>query len=93
MYFHLNRRAVAIVVDVPNEDAMFEALYDTWLLVRTYPTISPVVTGDEFGAIMQRIGLGITTPDHSRDQTPGSSGSMSSSLGAARRRSRPTNSS
>ena len=58
MYFHLTRRAVSIVVDVPNEDAMFEALYDTWLLTKSYPSVTPVVSGEEFGSIMQRIGLG-----------------------------------
>ena len=57
MWFHLNRRAVAIVVDVPNEDAMFEALYDTWLIAKTYPTISPVVAGNEFETLLQRIGV------------------------------------
>ena len=58
MYFPINRRAVTIIVDVPNEDAMFEVLYDTWQITKSYPAVTPVVGAEEFGAIMQRIGLG-----------------------------------
>ena len=58
MYFSLTRRSATIIVDVPNEDAIFEALYDTWLLVERYPKVTPVVSVEEFGSIMERIGLG-----------------------------------
>ena len=58
MYFCLTRRAVTIIVDVPNEDAMFEALHTTWVVAKSYPTVSPVVGADEFGSILQRAGIG-----------------------------------
>jgi hypothetical protein len=58
MYFTLTRRSVTIIVDVPNEDAMFEALYDTWQITKSYPAVTPVVGAEEFGSMMQRIGLG-----------------------------------
>jgi hypothetical protein len=58
MYFSMTRRAVTIVVDVPNEDAMFEALHATWVLTRDYPDVWPVAGADEFPALMQRIGMG-----------------------------------
>ena len=58
MYFHLNRRAVTITVDVPNEDAMFEALYDTWVITKSYPSVSPVADAEEFPNLLQRIGIG-----------------------------------
>ena len=57
MYFNLTRRAMAIIVDVPNEDAFFEALHATWVITRDYPDVSPVATVDEFPALMQRAGL------------------------------------
>ncbi len=57
-YFSLTRRSVTIIVDVPNEDAIFEALYATWNLCGSYPTVSPVVGVEEFGSIMERLGLG-----------------------------------
>jgi hypothetical protein len=43
---------------------MFEALYSTWQLTKNYPSVTPVVGAEEFGAIMGRIGLGgyITGP-------------------------------
>ena len=58
MYFNITRRAYTIVVDVPDEDALFDALYDSWVLTRSYPSVSPVVGLDEFGSIMKRVGLG-----------------------------------
>ena len=57
MYFSLTRRAVTIVVDLPNEDAMFEALHATWLLGSTYPDVWPVADASEFPEIMRRIGI------------------------------------
>lgn len=57
MYFGLTRRATTIIVDVPNEDVMLEALHDTWVLTKSYPTVWPVGDASEFPAIMQRIAL------------------------------------
>lgn len=57
MYFHLARRAVTVIVDVPNEDALFEALHATWIMAKTYPTVSPVVDASEFPNLLQRIGM------------------------------------
>ena len=57
-YFSLTRRAVTIVVDLPNEDAMFEALHATWVFTKSYPDVWPVADVDEFPAIMQRLGIG-----------------------------------
>ena len=56
-YFSLTRRSATIIVDVPDEDAMFEALYDTWMLSNSYPSVTPVLGVEEFGSMMQRIGL------------------------------------
>lgn len=58
MYFSTTRRSLTIIVDLPNEDGMFEALYDTWLITKSYPSVTPVVGAEEFGAIMGRLGLG-----------------------------------
>jgi hypothetical protein len=57
-YFNLTRRAITIIVDVPNEDAMFEALHNSWLLTQDYPDVSPVASVDEFPEILKRIGVG-----------------------------------
>jgi hypothetical protein len=57
IYFHQDRRAVKIILEAPNEDSFFEALHATWVLTRSYPIVSPVVTADEFPAIMQRLGM------------------------------------
>ena len=57
MYFCLTRRAVTIIVDVPNEDAMFEALHATWVATRSYPDVWPVVGAAEFPGILQRVGV------------------------------------
>ena len=58
MYFSITRRSVTIIVDLPNEDAIFEVLFETWQLTKSYPTVTPVVAADEFDAIMERLGLG-----------------------------------
>ncbi len=58
MYFSVARRAVTIIVDVPNEDAMFEAIHNTWLVAKDYPDVSPVVGADEFPALLARVGVG-----------------------------------
>tara|TARA_B110000014_G_C19526101_1_gene282591 strand:- start:51 stop:356 length:306 start_codon:yes stop_codon:yes gene_type:complete len=57
MYFALTRRAVTVIVDVPNEDSMFEAIHHTWLVTRNYPEIWPVADLEGFGAIMHRLGM------------------------------------
>jgi len=57
MYFSLTRRAVTIIVDVPNEDAMFEALHATWVLTESYPDVVPVADASEFPSLMQRLGM------------------------------------
>ena len=55
-YFGLTHRHITVIVDVPNEDAMFEALYATWELGKTYPTVTPVADVSEFPSLMRRIG-------------------------------------
>jgi len=55
IYFSLSRRAVTVIVDVPNEDAMFEALHATWVATEDYPDVSPVVDASEFPAMLQRV--------------------------------------
>jgi hypothetical protein len=57
MYFGLTRRAVTIIIDVPNEDAMFEVVHSTWVLTKSYPDIWPVGDAVEFPEIMKRVGL------------------------------------
>ena len=58
MYFSLTRRAVTIIVDVPNEDAFFEALHNTWVTSQSYPDVWPVVSAEEFPAVLKRAGVG-----------------------------------
>ena len=58
MYFSITRRAMTIVVDVPNEDAFFEALHATWVMTQSYPDVWPVVGADEFPSLLQRAGAG-----------------------------------
>ena len=58
MYFSLVRRRVTIVVDVPSEDTLLEALHATWVRTKSYPEVWPVVGGEEFPAMMQRLGIG-----------------------------------
>lgn len=55
MYFSMTRRAATIIVDVPNEDGMFEALHSTWVITRSYPEVWPVAEMADFGSLMQRI--------------------------------------
>ena len=57
MYFALTRRAITIVVDVPNEDAFFEALHNTWVITNDYPEVWPVADLEEFPALLQRTGV------------------------------------
>lgn len=57
-YFSLTRRAMTIILDAPNEDTFFEALHATWLLTHDYPDVHPVADVEEFGGIMQRLGMG-----------------------------------
>ncbi len=57
MYFSLTRRAVTIIVDVPNEDAMFEAVHSTWVLTKSYPAVWPVADAEEFPNLLQRVGV------------------------------------
>lgn len=56
-YFGLTRRSITIIVDVPNEDAMFEALHATWVLAKDYPDVLPVADVDEFPQVLQRAGV------------------------------------
>jgi hypothetical protein len=58
MYFSLTRRAATIIVDVTNEDAMFEALHATWVASESYPEVWPVVGAEEFPQLLQRAGIG-----------------------------------
>lgn len=55
MYFSLTRRGYFFVVEVANEDEFFEPLHKTWILLQSYPTVDPVATLEEFGAIIQRV--------------------------------------
>ena len=57
MYFCTTRRAITIIVDVPNEDAMFEALHASRVLMKEYPEVSPVVDLNEFPRLLQRAGV------------------------------------
>ena len=57
MYFSLTRRAMTIVLDVPNEDTFFEALHATWVATNSYPDVWPVVDAEEFPAVLQRLGV------------------------------------
>ena len=58
MYFALTRRAITIILEAANEDAFFEALHKTWVVSGNYPEVWPVVSGEEFPGMMQRLGLG-----------------------------------
>jgi hypothetical protein len=57
MYFDLARRTVTIILDVPNEDAMFEVIHRTWVLTKSYPDIWPVGDATEAPAFMKRVGI------------------------------------
>jgi hypothetical protein len=58
MYFSMTRRAATIIVDLPNEDSMFEALHTTWVVTQSYPEVWPVADASEFPAMLQRAGVG-----------------------------------
>ena len=58
MYFALTRRAITITADVPNEDALFEALHGMWGLAKDYPDVWPVTSVEELPALLQRAGVG-----------------------------------
>ena len=58
MYASLTRRAITIIVDVPNEDAMFEALHATWVGTRSYPDVWPVADIEDFPKLLRRVGVG-----------------------------------
>ena len=58
MYFGLTRRVVTIILDVANEDAMFDALHATWVLSKAYPEVSPVADATEFPILLKRAGVG-----------------------------------
>ena len=55
MYFAMTRRAVTVLVDVPNEDALLEPLHATWVFTRTYPEVWPVADASEFPSLMRRV--------------------------------------
>ena len=56
-YFSMVRRRGTIIVDVPNEDSMFEALHATWVQMKWYPEVWPVLDLEEFGNVVQRLGM------------------------------------
>jgi len=56
-YASLTRRRATIIVDAPNEDSFFEAMYATWIAFKTYPEVWPVVSMDELPVLMQRTGM------------------------------------
>ena len=58
MYFSLTRRAITIVVEAADEDALFEGLHATWVLTNNYPDVWPVVDVEEFPSIVKRVTLG-----------------------------------
>ena len=55
MYFSMTEREMTVIVDVPNEDAFFEALHKTWVVAKTYPKVSPVADGSQFQSLLQRV--------------------------------------
>jgi hypothetical protein len=57
MYFSLASRRVTVILDAANEDAFFEALHATWVATESYPEVWPVADLEEFGGILQRLGL------------------------------------
>jgi len=58
IYASITRRAVTIIVDAPNADALFEALHATWVGAQNYPDVWPVVEMSKFPALLQRAGIG-----------------------------------
>ena len=57
MYFCLTRREITIVLEADNEDVFFEALHNTWVITRSYPDVTPVVSGEEFPSLLKRLGI------------------------------------
>ena len=57
MYFSLAQRRITTILDVPNEDAFFEALHGTWVFTKSYPQVWPVASGEEFPILLQRAGV------------------------------------
>ena len=57
MYFYLNRRAITVILEAPDEDTFFDALHATWVVTESYPEVSPVVDDSEFPALLQRVGV------------------------------------
>jgi hypothetical protein len=57
-YAYATRRAMTVILDLPNEDSMFEALHATWVVTNNYPEVSPVVDAEEFPKLLQRVGIG-----------------------------------
>lgn len=57
MYFYTTRRGFAAVVDVPNEDALLEALHEAWTVTKSYPEVIPVIDAEEFPSLLKRVGL------------------------------------
>lgn len=57
IYFSLARRSVTIILEAPNEEAFFPALHASWLLAKDYPDVMPVVSVEEFPALLQRVGV------------------------------------
>ena len=57
MYFSLTARELTIIVEAPNEDAFFTQLHATWVFTKSYPTVRPVATVEEFPQLMQRLGM------------------------------------
>lgn len=58
MYFSLTRRSMTVIVDVPNEDHIFEALHTSWRITESYPEVSPVMDLQEFPELLRRAGIG-----------------------------------
>ena len=58
MYFALTRRAITVIVVVPNGDALFEALRGLGGLAKDYPEVLPVASVEDFPALLQRAGIG-----------------------------------
>ena len=57
MYVSMTRRAVTVILEAPNEDAFFKTLHATWVTTESYPEVTPIVSAEEFPAIMQRLGM------------------------------------
>jgi hypothetical protein len=55
MYFAITRRAMANIVDAPNEDALLEVLHNTWVVTNSYLSVTPVATSERFGEMAQRV--------------------------------------